>query len=95
MPVSPLSEAMLCLLIWELRLLDGPVVACHSESVAGNHPEEEYSGPAKKKTPLKDNLIQFNNKLGYEESIHMYMIRLRIRQQNRHKKLPAVISKKL
>uniref|UniRef100_A0ACB8GCV7 Uncharacterized protein n=1 Tax=Sphaerodactylus townsendi TaxID=933632 RepID=A0ACB8GCV7_9SAUR len=48
MPVSPLSEAMLCLLIWLLRLLDGPVVACQCDSVPGNHPDEEYSGPADK-----------------------------------------------
>lgn len=55
MPVSPLSEAMLCLLRWELRLLDGPVAACHSESVPGNHADEEYSGPAKKGLSLIEN----------------------------------------
>lgn len=41
MPVSPLSEAILCLLMWLLRWLDGTAVACHNDSLPGNHADEE------------------------------------------------------
>lgn len=40
-PVSPLSEAILCLLTGLLWLLDEMVVDCHGDSVPGNHPTEE------------------------------------------------------
>lgn len=40
MPVSPLSDVMLCLRIWLFRGLDGTAVACHNDSLPGNHADE-------------------------------------------------------
>lgn len=41
MPVSPLSEAMLCLLTGVLRWLDGAAVVVHRDSLPGNHAGEQ------------------------------------------------------
>lgn len=47
MPVSPLSDVMLCLLMWLFRWLGGTAVACHNDSLPGNHADEQ-SEPAGK-----------------------------------------------
>lgn len=41
MPVSPLSEAILCRLVWLFRWLNATVVDCHSDSLPGNHVDEQ------------------------------------------------------
>lgn len=50
MPVSPLSEAMLCLLTGVLRWLDGAAVVVHRDSLPGNHAGEQSRPKRSKRT---------------------------------------------